>query len=228
NGNYCTQSSGARVCLRDWYLWLIQLVPSWKHWLQLGNRRDGMVKYQWQDGTGMAFLHKLGGGQNFPQVYAVRVGSDQPPQCGQVLFTDDIIFGPQKQGLFQVVVILQPHSDPINVKVELYSLEEASSGALKDGEATCFLNSTQTPPLESKRRDIYRIATAAEFAADPILCGGRPEPKGYDPYRMSEAVGNKKFVILRPDRFVYAVCDTRAELLFAAQTLRSLVTRGIL
>lgn len=228
NGNYCTQSSGIRVFLRDWYLWLVQLVPSWKHWLQLGNRRDGMVRYQWQAGMGMAFLHELGGGQNFPQVYAVSLGPAQPPQTGQVLFTDDIIFSPQKQGLFQVVVIVQPGTNPRDVEADFDGLEEASSGALKDGEATHFLNSTRTTPLEFKRRDIHRIATAAEFAADPVLCKGRPAPKGYDPYRMSEAVGNKKFVILRPDRFVYAACDTKAELFFAAQTLRRLVTRGTL
>ncbi|KAM0460205.1 hypothetical protein ACHAPV_004994 [Trichoderma viride] len=226
NGNYVTESNNIKIFLRDWYLWLIQLVPSWKHWLQLGNRRDGMIRYQWHDGVGMAFSHMLGGGGNFPQVYAVRV--TKTPRNERVLFTDDIIFGPQKQGLFQIVVILQHLKNIDGVEMALSGLEDISNGALKDGEATVFINKTEPAPCDSKSRHIYRLATAGEFANDPILAAGRPEPKGYDPHRMSKEVGNKTFVILRPDRFVFAACDTRSDLVCAAQMLRKLVATGTL
>ncbi|CAM1508577.1 Fc.00g054250.m01.CDS01 [Cosmosporella sp. VM-42] len=226
NGDYVTESSSVKVFMRDWYLWLIQLVPSWKHWLQLGNRRDGMTRYQWQDGMGMAFLPRLGGGGNFPQVYAVPITNT--PRGGRVVFTDDIIFSPQKKGLFQVVVLLQPRSDSHGVEFALSGLEDISNGVIRDGEATVFVDNTQAPPLDLKSRHVYRFATAAEFAKDPVLCAGRPEPKGYDPHRMSKEVGNKKFVILRPDRFVFAACNTRADLASAAQTLGKLVATGTL
>ncbi|UKZ74770.1 hypothetical protein TrVFT333_002440 [Trichoderma virens FT-333] len=226
NGNYVTESSNIKIFLRDWYLWLIQLVPSWKHWLQLGNRRDGMVRYQWQEGMGMAFLPRLGGGGNFPQVYAVSVANT--PRSEKVLFTDDIIFSPQKQGLFQVVVILQPHRIVDGVDAALRGLQGISNGAIRDGEATVFINTTKAAPCDLKGRHVYRLATAAEFADDPVLSAGRPEPKGYDPHRMSKEVGNKTFVILRPDRFVFAACDTRSDLVYAAETLRRLVATGTL
>ncbi|KAF7563742.1 hypothetical protein G7046_g421 [Stylonectria norvegica] len=228
NGNYCTESNKTKVFLRDWYLWLIQLVPSWKHWLQLGNRREGMVKYQWKDGTGMAFLHRLGGGGNFPQVYAAPINPPRTPQSGGIFFTDDIIFAQDKQGLFQVVVLLQTCSDYKDIGVALHGLEEASNGVLKDGESTVFLDDTRGPHSDIKGHNIYRIASGAEFAADPSLCKGRPEPKGYDLHRMFREVNNKKFVILRPDRFVFAACDTRSELLIAAESLRKLVSIGTL
>ncbi|QYT00072.1 hypothetical protein H0G86_007176 [Trichoderma simmonsii] len=226
NGNYVTESSRVKVFLRDWYLWLIQLVPSWKHWLQLGNRRDGMVKYQWQGGMGMAFLPRHGGGKNFPQVYVVPVTNT--PQIEKVLFTDDVIFSRQKQGLFQVVVILRSQNNIESVETALHGLQDISDGALRDDEATIFLDSIQAAPCDLKGRHIYRLATAAEFAGDPVLCAGRPKPMGYDPHRMSKEVGNKTFIILRPDRFVFAACDTRSDLVYAAQMLRKLVATGAL
>ncbi|KAL6884457.1 hypothetical protein GGI43DRAFT_322659 [Trichoderma evansii] len=226
NGNYVTESSHIKVFLRDWYLWLIQLVPSWKHWLQLGNRRDGMVRYQWQERVGMAFLPRFGGGGNFPQVYVVPFTNTLRNK--RVLFTDDVIFNPQKQGLFQVVVILQPHGNVDVMETALHGLQDISDGALRDGEATVFLNTTQAASCDVKGRHIYRLATAAEFADDPVLSAGRPKPKGYDPHRMSNEVKNRTFVILRPDRFVFAACDTRSDLVYAAHKLRKLVATGTL
>ncbi|KAM5527617.1 putative monooxygenase [Fusarium oxysporum f. sp. phaseoli] len=224
NGEYVTQSNSFKVFLRDCYFYLMQLVPSWKHWLQLGNRRDGMVRYQWEEGTGMAFLPKLGGGVNFPQVYATSITDS--PRSETVFFTDDIIFNPQKKGIFQVVVLLQLNRSIGSIETVLSGLQEFSAGALQDGEATWFLDSTDVPPSALKGPRIYRLATAVEFARDPSLSTGRPEPLGYDPHRMSKEVGNKTFVILRPDRFVFAACDTRSELVHAAEMLRKLIATG--
>ncbi|SCO90055.1 uncharacterized protein FRV6_14183 [Fusarium oxysporum] len=226
NGDYVTESSNAKVFIRDWYLWLIQLIPSWKHWLQLGNRRDGMIRYQWQEGMGMAFLPRLGGGRNFPQVYAVRITNT--PQNEQVFFTDDIIFSPEKKGLFQVVVILQHLKNAGEIETALHGLQGISNGALRDSEATVFVDNTRAAPCDLEGRHIYRVATAAEFADSPALIAGRPEPKGYDPHRMSKETNNNTFVILRPDRFVFAACNTRSDLIHVAQMLRKLVATGTL
>ncbi|KAF4336948.1 monooxygenase [Fusarium beomiforme] len=198
NGEYVTQSNTFKAFLRDCYFYLTQLVPSWKHWLQLGNRRDGMVRYQWQQGIGMAFLPKLGGGVNFPQVYATSTADTSPSE--PIFFTDDIIFSRKKKGIFQLVVILQPDRSIERIETALSGLQKSSAGALQDGEATLFLDSTDAPPSTLKRPSIYRLATAEEFARDPRLCVGRPEPVGYDAHRMAKEVGNKTFVILRPDR----------------------------
>ncbi|KAF5685717.1 3-(3-hydroxy-phenyl)propionate 3-hydroxycinnamic acid hydroxylase [Fusarium globosum] len=224
NGEYVTQSNTFKAFLRDCYFYLTQLVPSWKHWLQLGNRRDGMTKYQWKPGTGMAFLPALGGGVMFPQVYAASTTDSLPRQ--PVFFTDDIIFNREKKGIFQVVVILQPGGSIDGIEAALDGLQELSAGALQDREATWFLDSTDSPPSHLKGPSIYRLASAEEFAREPRLCAERPEPVGYDAHRMSKEVGEKTFVILRPDRFVFAACDTRSELLYAAEMLRDLVATG--
>lgn len=223
NGTYVTESSAIKVFIRDWYLWLIQQVPSWRHWLELGNRRDGMVQYQWDEGAGMAFLPTIAGGRNLPQVYVTSINTAvQPPK---VLFSDDVLFAPQKKGLFQLAVLLQSPNDAMTIDQGLAGLQQASHGALREDEATLFLNSTETPAVDLKERPMYRLATGAEFASTP-LCAGRPEPVGYDPCRMSKEVGYKKFVILRPDRFVFAACDTVKELHVAAARVGSLFMNG--
>ncbi|KAI3572670.1 hypothetical protein IWW34DRAFT_636854 [Fusarium oxysporum f. sp. albedinis] len=227
NGKYVTESNSCKVFLRDCYFYFMQRIPSWRHWLQLGNRREGMVRYQWQEDAGMIFLSRFGGGGNFPQVYAAAITNT--PQSNKVFFTDDLIFSPHKEGIFQVVVILQLHRSTDSVENALRGLEDFSGGGLRDGEATIFLDSTYAPSVDLKSsQPIYRLATAAEFAQDSDLCRGRPEPKGYDPHRMSKEVCNKTFVILRPDRFVFAACDTTSNLVYAAKMLGKFLATGTL
>ncbi|KAH0592480.1 hypothetical protein MHUMG1_09751 [Metarhizium humberi] len=204
NGSYVRQTDPFKIFVRDWGLWAIQLLPSWKRWLEQGNRRDGMVKYQWQPGKGMAFLPHLGGGGNFAQVYCADLGvRDQRPV---IRFTDDVIFSSSKQGLFQLVAFLATAGDVPRLRTLLSGLDEASRGLLRADETTFFLNST-TPPserfLEQHNTPIYRLATGEEFG-ETILCDSRPKPQFYDPCRMSEEVGGKRFAILRPDCFVFA------------------------
>ena len=215
NGNYVTEASPVRVFIRDWYLWLLQQVPSWRHWLELGNRRDGMVQYE---GEGLAFL--AGGGRNFPQVYVSPLSDPH-----NVLFSDDVLFPLHKKGLFQVAVLLRTLSEAEAAYQSLVGLENISQGTLREDEATLFLDSTENLVGDVNRRQIYRLATAAKFAGD-AKCARRPKPIGYDLHRMSKEVGFKKFVILRPDRFVFAACDTRKELHSAAEQLVTLFANG--
>ena len=225
NGAYVTEGNPLRIFLRDWYLWLLQLVPSWKHWLQLGNRREGMTRYRWEDGRGMAFMKDMAGGQNFVQVYAVQLKADGLKQS--VSFTDDIIFAPRKQATFQLVVILQSPVDIVGLETELKDLDQISEKALLPEETSVFINSTKVSSMDTDGWDVWRLASAGEFA-QTLLCKGRPEPKNYDPYRMSKEVEGLKFVILRPDRFVFAACNNRTQLRQAAQKLGQLTKYGSL
>lgn len=68
NGQNVTEVNPLKIFVRNTYLWLIQLVPSWKRWLEQGARREGMLKYTFE--PGMHFLPDLGGGKMMPQVYA--------------------------------------------------------------------------------------------------------------------------------------------------------------
>jgi 2-polyprenyl-6-methoxyphenol hydroxylase-like FAD-dependent oxidoreductase len=226
NGDYVTQTDPLKIFVRDWYLWAIQLVPDWKHWLELGNRREGMVKYEWQDGKGMAFLPQLGGGGNFPQVYCRKLGDTE--DCGAVQFTDDVIFASGMQGLFQLVVFLTAMEDVPRVRRMISGLDEESGGLLRTNEAAFILKST-TPTLHNAMQcdeTVYRLATGEEFGLTD-LCNGRPKPQFYNPLRISDAVESKRLIILRPDRFVFAACNHRKELLVAASALKLLTTEQL-
>ncbi|KAI5459548.1 hypothetical protein BGZ63DRAFT_489381 [Mariannaea sp. PMI_226] len=223
NGRYLTKSNPITIFMRDWYLWGLQLVPSWKRWLEQGNRREGMVKYQWQAGKGMAFLPELGGGGNFPQVYCMSIG--HAGMSNRVEFTDDVIFSSEKQGLFQIVAFLDSLSTLDATRNLLSLLGDASRGAVMGEEATFIVCNAKEQRAEEtiEQGKVYRLATADEFAADSKICHGRPKPLFYDAQRIRKESGYKPFVILRPDRFVFATCENREELLKAAQCLSFLL-----
>lgn len=46
-GSDVTEANSVKIFVRDWYLWVWQQMPSFKHRLVPGDHRDGMVKYQW-------------------------------------------------------------------------------------------------------------------------------------------------------------------------------------
>ncbi|OAQ99505.1 hypothetical protein LLEC1_01697 [Akanthomyces lecanii] len=225
NGRYLTEKSPVRIFIRDWYLWMLQQVPSWRHWLHLGSRREGMTRYTWEDAKGMAFLPQLGGGVNLPQVFATD--GDAEPFDAPVFFTDDILFNSSKDGLFQLLVILSPTEALQGVDEMLQGVEAASDGHIQENDVSVFVGSTDTCSVDQLHRKVYRFATGDEFAKSS-LCSGRPAPIGYDPDTMVKVIGVDKFVVLRPDRFVFAICSTKAELLHAAEQVRNLCTAGYL
>ena len=173
----------------------------------------------------MAFLPRLSGGSNFPQVYAAQAGDG--PHRKSVTFTDDIIFSHGKQGVFQAVVIASSKAVADLLVSATTGLDHISQGMLREDEVTVFIDQTSDPGFSaSGGRDVYRFATGPEFASDPSLCKGRPDPIGYDPHRMRKEVGSNKIVILRPDRFVFALCSNRTELVDAAERLCVLAETG--
>ena len=58
---------------------------------------------------------------------------------------------------------------------------------------------------------VYQLASTEDFAKSP-LCDRRPEPQHYDMYYLGRVLGGRKYVIVRPDRFIFAACSNREEL----------------
>ncbi|KAL1962416.1 hypothetical protein VTN77DRAFT_9687 [Rasamsonia byssochlamydoides] len=140
-----------------------------------------------------------------------------PKQDEEVSFTDDLIWAKDKSGLFRLVVLLQNVQDLKSSLAAVQDIDRASGGHIQQNGITIIredLSASASPVvLESKKRwqrSIYRVASGEEFSRSR-LCHHRPEPKGYDPYRLSKEVQKKRFIFLRPDRFVFAACDSKEE-----------------
>ncbi|KAH8884980.1 FAD/NAD(P)-binding domain-containing protein [Thozetella sp. PMI_491] len=207
NGRFVTESSRFKMFVRDWLLAFLRLIPAVERYLEKGARKDGMVRYQMA--PDVAFLRS--GGFLFPQVYCVKLEPEK--SNSQVLFTDDVIFADCKRSLFQLVILLGSVSEYRQVRDGLKRLEEISKGELISSEATYIVHDTQGPQMVDKDvRNLYRIATAAEFAADSELCGLRPPPKYYDEHRMAKEASRNRYVILRQDRFAFVACNSVADL----------------
>jgi hypothetical protein len=210
NGNFVTESNAVKIFFRDWYLWLVQLVPSWRHSLHLGNRREGMVRYEYC--PGLPFMPELGGGICFPQVYCRSID----PEKDEIFFTDDLIWNKHKRGLFGLVVLIQKLDDLEPSLTTLKDIDKSSDGKIHLDSITIILENL-APVLKDHIVDnktkghVYQIASAKEFSKSP-LCHGRPEPQGYDAHRLGKEVKKKRYIFLRPDRFVFAACDSEEEL----------------
>ena len=221
NGQFVTAVDPFKILARDWYLWLTSLVSTWRHQHHLGNRREGMIIYKHQ--PGMPFIPHLGGGKAFPQVYCRALGEGQD----QVFFTDDVIWNPTKPGLFRLAVLLKS----VNELEDAYKMVSRVSGLcgkhIRSEDVTIIIlddsiSDLSKYPQSSSIRTVYRIATADEFAGSE-LCYGRPAPRGYDPLRLGVEVDGKKFIFLRPDRFVFAACNTEAEVEEATKGVNELL-----
>ncbi|KAL2825362.1 hypothetical protein BDW59DRAFT_161839 [Aspergillus cavernicola] len=206
NGKFVTEANPFKIFLRSCYLFLINLVPKWRHELQLGRRKEGMVRYQHR--PGMPFIPDLNGGLCLPQVYCRSVGQDKG-----VSFTDDVMFSASKKGLFQVLVYLEHWSELGSARETVASMKAVAGGEIYVDEATYIIQDMEDRPGGETENSapVYQLASADEFAASP-LCEGRPEPQHYDLYYLAKALRGAKYVIVRPDRFIFAACATRAEL----------------
>jgi hypothetical protein len=189
-------------------MWAIQLVPSWKREIQKGPRAAGMTKYRYTNG--FPFIGDMLGGINLPQVYACDLKSKQ------LAFTDDLLFSPKKKGLFQLLILPKSIDETEDLTKDLKNIDHISNGLIRADEATVLIQSTDRRlSLNGRHYDrmVTRLATAEEFAADPLLCKNRPPPIGYDEWRLGGEVKHKKFVVVRFDRFTFAACDTSAQLM---------------
>lgn len=187
-------------------MWAIQLVPSWKKELQKGARAQGMTKYRY--GPGLGFVGEMGGGLLLPQVYVFNFRTEG------VEFTDDLIFSPNKKGIFQLLILPNTVDEVEGLTRGLEKITDISGGLLLSEEASIIIQSTKVSSSvrgTSNQQQLSRLASGDEFATS-ILCKNRQPPVGYDELRLQKEVGGKKYIILRPDRFVYAACDTGRDL----------------
>jgi 2-polyprenyl-6-methoxyphenol hydroxylase-like FAD-dependent oxidoreductase len=214
NGYFVTEGNPIKAFTRDWTYWAIQKVPYIRRWLEQGQRRYGMTRYVYQEG--MAFIPGPGSGVFLPQVYCAPLGAAHRGQ--QVAFTDDVIFASEKKGLFQIVVSIDCLEDVQNAQKALEDVEALSERELSAEEATYLVHDSRERRVQ-RNPNVVRIATAEEFALSP-LCRDRPEPHYYDEYRLRREVQGRKYLIVRPDRLVYAACSTKQELDSAAAKLR--------
>lgn len=172
-----------------------------------------MIRYEYADG--MPFVPELGGGVCVPQVYVSVCKGGLGVDEG-VLFSDDVLFAREKRGLFQVLVYIRDQDELSSAREIVSTIEQTSNGEIPAKEATFIIETTTPIPFletEGTMSPVYRLAAAGEFAASP-LCRGRPEPRYYNPLYLGEIMGggSVRYVIVRPDRFVYASCDSQRDL----------------
>lgn len=218
NGRLVINPSTTMNFLRDWTLWAVQLVPSWRHQLERGPR-DRVTRYRYE--KGLPFVFGVGG-LNLPQVYAYDF------RTKRVVFTDDLIFSPGGKGLFPLLAIVEKFEEVRAAVAEIEDVAALTGGLVCEHEATVLINVLETPALDNPAATIgadmkiARIASAAEFSAEVELSQNRPAPEGYDAFRLGRELGpSVRFVLLRPDRFVYAASRSGDELRHCVKRLSS-------
>jgi hypothetical protein len=238
NGNYCNEPSKFKAFLRNWVLWLVQLVPSWKYDLELGPRKDGMTRYYHAPDT--PFLTKYGGGISFPQVFAAPI--DQPAPS-LPMFTDDVIFSKQKRGIFQVVALVRDLKELRNVQDKIIAMgtEYDKHDVLFLAETTYIVHSQAHPTHHQSSfsdsslqfQNALRVVSAEEYTAagettDALARGfPRPKPLHYDPSRIYNDLGKDTlFAVVRWDRIVFARCRSLLELKEALCMIENVLRRG--
>ncbi|KAJ5529733.1 hypothetical protein N7527_003126 [Penicillium freii] len=206
NGQFVTEGNPLKIFLRDWSLYFLHFIPTWRRDLRLGRRKEGMVPYKYSPGLPFNPAHK--GGTFLRQVYCKPIG-----KSGDVLFSDDIIFKKEKKGLFQLLVYLKNVNELTAAREAVSRIEETSKGEIPYAEVTYLVGKLEMESrvLTQDTYSVYRLATAEEFAGSH-LCRGRPKPEYYDPHQLGKALGGTKFVLIRADRVVYAACDNASQL----------------
>ncbi|OAP61174.1 hypothetical protein AYL99_03375 [Fonsecaea erecta] len=206
NGSLTTARNPTKIFFRDWILWLMQLVPSLRHRLELGPRAGGMQRYRFS--PGMAFLPELAGGRCLPQVYCCAVHPSTKALSAKIQFTDDVFLnGPRANALLRLLVVVDDMEQAEKVWSELKTLEldEASNNEIRKDSAFFLIHSRLLPTRPAStssdipRQNVYRVATADEFGASD-LCKNRPYPTGYDMYRIKKDVGGRNDTLLRHAR----------------------------
>ncbi|KNG87893.1 monooxygenase [Aspergillus nomiae NRRL 13137] len=211
NGKFVCEANSSKIFIRDWYLWLAQLFPSWKRHLQLGRRKDGMIRYVHSDG--MPFMPDLNGGLNLPQVFCKDM-------TGNVLFTDDVIFHSKQKSIFRLFVYLRNDEELAHTRAVLREVEELSQSEFAADQVP-FVIEDITKRGAGDDKIVFQIASAEEFARSP-LCKGRPEPTYYEPFLIRTEV-RAKYIIVRPDRVVFAACEDEQSLKTAIGCMKDIL-----
>lgn len=178
--------------------------------MQQGPRKEGPVRYNYS--TGMPFVPDLNGGLNVPQVYCRDMS-------GKIHFTDDVIFRQPAPGIFRMFVYLDNSADIPAARETLKKVEKWSRGEIIANSIPFIIEDVEygKGDITTGRHTVYQLARGEEFAKS-TLCINRPEPILYDEYQLRDKIGGK-FVILRPDRFIFAACSEEDELERAVESM---------
>jgi hypothetical protein len=221
NGEFVTECNPIKIFIRNWSLWFMQFIPSLRTKIRQGQRHEGLIRYQ--HSNGMPFIPSLNGGLCVPQVYCKSIIPDN-----KVYFTDDVIFG-RKKGLFQLLIYLKGPAEMAIIDKDISDIETISQHHIYESDITCMAESDpQTLTSYVKNEpcySIYSIAAGEEFTKSE-LCKGRPVPKYFDPYRLRKELNGHRYTILRPDRFVFASCSTRDDLVKSVRALVAYLNGG--
>jgi predicted nucleic acid-binding protein len=196
---------------------VLQFIPKWKQWLELGQRQGGLTRYI--HASGLPFLPDMGGGKTFPQVFCAPYSS--LPVITRPVFTDNVIYGigmKRKIGIFQLVVLLDSAAEANDAAQDLAELAEIQTPYINIREATYLIVKADGNEIATKEEieNAWRLVDVSEYDAD--VWRGLPEPLGYDVSRLRREVKDR-YVILRPDRFVFAACRTAKDLIIAVKEL---------
>ncbi|KAL3447764.1 hypothetical protein BJX65DRAFT_307818 [Aspergillus insuetus] len=245
NGRFVTESNPLAILLRSCLLFIQNLVPSWRRELRLGRRAGGMVRYAHAEGMPFlpeyngglclpqAYCKPVGGSRAGAGAGAAGKlhRADEVEDAEGIRFTDDVIFASASANhtrLFKLLVYLQSTDELLAARRQVADVETMSRGEIHAEDVTFLVERTGDKHRLAQALDAddgqlsiqkvlaatYQIVTGAEFAASP-LCRNRPEPQFYDPYYMSKVLGGRKYVVMRPDRFIFAAVDSRQELQMA-------------
>ncbi|GKZ27307.1 hypothetical protein AbraCBS73388_004084 [Aspergillus brasiliensis] len=211
NGVMVCETHPLKIFLRDWYIWFVQFIPSWRRQLQHGRRKAAIFRYK--HSHGMPFIPDLNGGLYLPQVYCRRI------EDNEILFTDDAIYGSlNNASLFRLFVYARDSSEIPAIKHALEGIENWSRGEFSATDIPFILEKGDIDPTSlSKGKNTFQVATADEFADSP-LCSDRPRPSDYDPCLLGDKVQGK-YIIVRMDRVIFASCANEDELRRAVHTM---------
>jgi hypothetical protein len=170
--------------------------------------------------------------------------SGEAPEVCEVQFTDDVIYhGPESTSFLSLLVLVDDLEQAQSAREELAELkvEHVSDGEVKMDEVCYLVMSPSPSPSPSpdcggdagrstgamkamkamkdakdakQKQRVYRLATGDEFLASG-LCENRPPPIGYDMFRIKKELGGRRYVLMRPDRFIFAACHSGEELVSA-------------
>merc|ERR1712000_356655 len=109
------------------------------------------------DGVRARQLHS---GRLLPQVYAYNF------KTRKICFTDDLIFAPEKVGLFQPLILPENVEDVDKLMKDIDEVDRISNNLIQSNEATILIQSTEptTEAAALARQDLARLATGQEFA----------------------------------------------------------------
>ena len=166
-------------------------------------------------------MPELGGGKLFPQVFCTpyTAPSSKKPQ-----FTDDVIFSPNKNAPFQLVVILDTLEWLGMALEELRNARELLEEEIQFNEATYIIESLyqkHSKWLEEllAGAEVFRIFFKEEFK--PETFKDFPEPSQYDGHLFRKKLKGK-YVIVRADRYTFAECLDLNELIMASKALNDI------